>query len=109
MGEELIKIIGDSRERLKTRAGKALLRNMVTLAKQLGDLIGQAQIIRFEVVDAQREGYIYAQSHIDLKDTSKGQNIDFATSPKFIYWPFNGEYWKDELGWYHYTEQAKCK
>ncbi|GDX78427.1 hypothetical protein LBMAG42_02380 [Deltaproteobacteria bacterium] len=109
VGEELIKIIADSRERLKTRAGKALLRNMVTLAKQLGDLIGQAQIIRFEVVDAQREGYIYAQSHIDLKDTSKGQNIDFATSPKFIYWPFNGEYWKDELGWYHYTEQAKCK
>lgn len=109
VGEQLMKIIADSRERLKTRAGKAMLRNMLTTAKQLGDLIGQAQIIRFEVVDAQREGYIYAQSHIDLKDTQKGQNIDFATSPKFIYWPFNGEYWKDELGWYHYTEQAKCK
>jgi TolA-binding protein len=109
VGEELMKVIAESRERLKKRAGRALLRNMVSVTKQLGDLIGQAQIIQFEVVDARRADYTYRMQNIDLKDTSKGQDTDFATSPRFIYWPFNGEFWKDELGWYHYTEQAKCK
>jgi hypothetical protein len=75
----------------------------------MSDLIGQAQIIQFEVVDARRADYTYSMQNIDLKDTSKSQDIDFATSPRFIFWPFNGEFWKDELGWYHYTEQAKCK
>jgi hypothetical protein len=82
---------------------------MVTVTKQMSDLIGQAQIIQFEVVDARRADYTYSMQNIDLKDTSKSQDIDFATSPRFIFWPFNGEFWKDELGWYHYTEQAKCK
>lgn len=109
VGEETMKIIADSRERLKKRAGRALLRNMVTVTKQMSDLIGQAQIIQFEVVDARRADYTYSMQNIDLKDTSKSQDIDFATSPRFIFWPFNGEFWKDELGWYHYTEQAKCK
>jgi TolA-binding protein len=109
VGEQTLKIIAESRERLKKRAGRALLRNMVTVTKQLGELIGQAQIIQFEVVDARRADYTYSMQNIDLKDTSKSQDTDFATSPRFIYWPFNGEYWKDELGWYHYTEHAKCK
>lgn len=109
VGQELLKILGDSRQRLKKRAGRVLLRNMVDLTKQLGDLIGQAQIIRFEVVDARRADYTYRLQNIDMVDTSKGQDIDFATSPRLTYWPFNGEFWKDELGWYRYTEQSKCK
>lgn len=109
VGEELMKIIADARETLKKRAGRAMLKNMVGVAKQLGDLIGQADIIQFEVVDARRGDAIYKMQNIDLKDTSGGQDTDFATSAKFIYWPFNGEFWKDELGWYHYTEQSKCR
>ena len=109
VGEQMMKVIADARETLKKRAGRALLKNMVGLAKQLGDLIGQADIIQFEVVDARRGDAMYRIQSIDLQDTSKGQDTDFATSPKFIYWPFNGEFWKDELGWYHYTEQSKCR
>jgi len=109
VGEDLTKVIADSRERLKKRAGRSLLRNMYEVTKQLGDLIGQSQIIRFEVTDARRADYGRKLQNIDLKETSRGQDTDFATSPKFIYWPFNGEFWKDELGWYYYTEQPKCE
>jgi hypothetical protein len=27
----------------------------------------------------------------------------------FIFWPFNGEFWVDELGFYYYTETGSCK
>jgi hypothetical protein len=36
------------------------------------------------------------------------RKIDFATSKEIIYWPFNGEFWEDELGYYRYTEQGSC-
>jgi hypothetical protein len=44
----------------------------------------------------------------NLRDQFSGMTLDFATSVEFIYWPFNGEFWEDELGYYRYTEQGSC-
>ena len=68
----------------------------------------QSEIIRFEVVDAQRIDYAYKAENTELIDTSV-DDLDFATSVDFIYWPFNGEFWEDELGYYHYAEQGSCQ
>ena len=71
--------------------------------------LSQSQIIGFEVVDAQRLDYEYKASNFEaLTDQSKF-DVDFATSPDLIYWPFNGEFWADELGYYNYTEQSSCQ
>jgi hypothetical protein len=108
VGENLHKVIAEDRERLKRRAGLALLSEMVTLTTYLGDLLTQAEIIRFEVVDARRGILNYMMQNQDLKETSKADELDFATSANRIYWPFNGEFWQDELGYYRYTEQGSC-
>lgn len=109
VGQQLHKIIAEDRERLKRRSGLVMLKEMATATNELGDLLTQAQIIRFEVVDARRADYSYKMQNLDLTDTSGGGAIDFATDPTRIYWPFNGEFWKDELGYYFYTEQGSCK
>jgi TolA-binding protein len=109
VGEELNRIIAADRERLARRAGLAMLREMKVVSDHLTGLLGQADIIKFEVVDAQRAGYVYKAQNSDLMDSSSKYEIDFATSPDRIYWPFNGEFWKDELGYYYYTEQGSCK
>lgn len=108
VGEQLHKIIAEDRERLKRRAGLALLQEMVTMTTYLGDLLTQAEIIRFEVVDARRGIINEMMAGGGLKDTSR-DDIDFAVSTNKIYWPFNGEFWQDELGYYRYTEQGSCK
>ncbi len=109
VGEQLHKVISEDRERLKRRAGLALLQEMVTMTTYLGDLLTQAEIIRFEVIDAKRGILNYMMTTPDLSDTSKDAALDFATSANKIYWPFNGEFWQDELGYYRYTEQGSCK
>ena len=58
-------------------------------------------------LSAQREGYSYKIDNFNLDD-SKEKNIDFATDIENIYWPFNGEFWDDELGYYEYAE-AGCE
>lgn len=109
VGEQLHKVISEDRERLKRRAGLALLQEMVTMTTYVGDLLTQAEIIRFEVIDAKRGILNYMMSTPDLSDLSKDVDINYGTSANKIYWPFNGEFWQDELGYYRYTEQGSCK
>ena len=109
LGENLHKVIATDREKLKRRAGVYLLKEMSALTTMLSNLIGQSQIINFEKTDAIRGDYQYKLTSSDVTDTSKELEIDFATSPDRIFWPFNGEFWQDELGYYWYTEQGSCK
>jgi hypothetical protein len=109
LGAHLNSILEKDRRRYKQRAGLVMLKEMAQMSNQLGDLLTQSEIIRFEVVSAQRIGYEYAMSSIDLADTKDETAIDFATSRGLAYWPFNGEFWQDELGYYYYTEQSSCE
>ena len=109
VGVHLKKIIEEDRTRYKKRAGKLFLKEMARQANKLADLLTQSEIIRFEVVDAQRVDYVYKASNVDLGDALGNVELDFATAVEYTYWPFNGEFWKDELGYYHFTEQGSCK
>jgi len=108
IGDALKKQIEKDRQRYKRKAGIALLREIARQKESLEDLLVQSEIIRFEVVDAQRQDYEFKTANPDVGalDDSK---IDFATSKEIIYWPFNGEFWADELGYYRYTEKGKCE
>lgn len=109
LGPYLRKVIETDRQRYERRAGLLFLKEMARQTNKLADLLTQSEIIRFEVVDAQRVDYQYKASRTGVNDALDVVNIDFATAVEYIYWPFNGEFWKDELGYYHYTEQGSCK
>lgn len=108
VGEHIKKVIAQDRLRYKKAAGQLLLSELAYQAQVLTDLMSQSKIIRFEVVDAQREDYMYKASAPQV-ETLQEKKVDFATSKDIIYWPFNGEFWKDELGYYRYAEQNQCK
>lgn len=108
IGESLKKQIEIDRQRYKKRAGLALLRELARQKANIDDLLVQSEIIRFEVVDAQRQDYEFKMQNTDVA-ALEDRKIDFATSKDIIYWPFNGEFWADELGYYRYTEDGNCK
>ncbi len=108
VGAHLRSVIAQDRQGYKLRAGRLLLREADAIQSQVTDLLGQSEIIRFEVVSAQRADYTYRMTNPDMNDGFQGLELDFATSVDFIYWPFNGEFWQDELGYYRYTEQGSC-
>jgi tetratricopeptide (TPR) repeat protein len=109
IGNHLKKIIEKDQIRYEKRAGRLLIAEMEKQNLMLIELLSQAQIIAFEVVDAQRLDYEFKASNLEALNDQSKFNIDFATSADFIYWPFNGEFWSDELGYYNYTEQGSCK
>jgi hypothetical protein len=108
VGAKLKETIAKDRQRYKRKAGLLFLSEMARTYQYLQDLLTQSEIIRFEVVDAQRVDYQYKMQNTELSDSSEDIDLDFATAKDVIYWPFNGEFWQDELGYYQYTEQSSC-
>ncbi len=109
MEPRLRPVLEAERQRTRRRAGLLLLAESAHLTAQLGDLLAQAEIIRFEATDATR---IVAQDMVH-----RGVEIayvievegNYATNPDEIYWPFNGEFWADELGSYVYAGESLCR
>lgn len=108
VGVYLKRIVEQDRAKYERRAGLLFLSGMARESNYVSDLLTQSEIIRFEVVDAQRIDYAYRADNTDLLDSANRADIDFAVATEWIYWPFNGEFWEDELGYYNYTEQASC-
>lgn len=106
VGAHLKKVIEKDRRRYKMRAGLALINELKTQNRKLADWLSQSQIIRFEIVDAERKNLEKkARDPLSLAE-DEASTTDFAVSKEIIYWPFNGEFWDDELGYYEYTEEA---
>jgi tetratricopeptide (TPR) repeat protein len=89
-------------------AGAALALKLGTIRDGLINQIGQSEIIKFEVISGQYKTHMEAFKN--PAKTSVNENIEFlfATNPELIYWPFNNEYWEDELGFYERSEPGAC-
>ncbi len=108
VGKELEKVIAADRQRYRERAGRLFLQSMLDQYRAVDELLQDSDVLLFELADAQRADYVFRMSNPQT-DQADEAPIDFATSVDIIYWPFNGEFWKDELAYYRFTEKGSCK
>jgi tetratricopeptide (TPR) repeat protein len=108
LGEHLVKVIESDRQRYKQRAGLSFLQEMLDHYRMVDGLLQDIDVLQFEVADAQRQDYMFKMNNPDIDELNNGP-VDFATQTDIIYWPFNGEFWNDELAYYRYAEQGSCK
>jgi len=108
VGAALADELARSRTEAATRAGDRLI---VTLRRQhahLNDVLGQADVLAFEAVDGQRR-MLEELARRPAPDTlTKGTDIDFAVATDLVYWPFNGEFWADEIDSYRVEMPSLC-
>ena len=109
VGTKLSAILEKDTIRYQKRAGKVLKKEMEAQGNHLRDLLNQANFIKIDLKEAQKSEYERKASNIDTLKLKRKFNVDFATSPNLIYWPFNGEFWRDELGYYSIIESSSCK
>ena len=107
IGEHLRQVLVRDRQRYMEKAGRAFLQELLEEYRNIEALLQDADVLRFEVADAQRQDYMYKATNFTVDDLD-AQPVDFATNPDIIYWPFNGEFWIDELAYYRYTERGSC-
>jgi len=99
------------RHRTRRRAGLLLLAEAAELSTELGELLVQSELIRFEANDGLRRDIDWLVDHAEddgLMSVAEAE-IPYATNGGEVYWPFNGEFWEDELGSYVYVGESACR
>lgn len=97
-------------QKAKSKAGRQVRNHLLIIKKELVDLFEQEGFIRFEAINSKKE---------ELKKEIAGKTLptqvdenrarDFYIQNGYQYWPFEGEYWLDEIGNYHYVGTQSCK
>jgi tetratricopeptide (TPR) repeat protein len=72
--------------------------------RELREQREQANYLKVEIVTGEKQ-LIEAQKGLPAK---RVVDVDTDVSSSYHFWPFNGEYWEDELGAYVYTSESAC-
>lgn len=107
LANELVTYLDQNRSLLEQTAGttaKSRLTEAYRTIKGFGD---QAEIIRFEIAKAEKE---FAETGTDGEALLRKQTLYRPAMPaeSWNYWKFQGEFWRDEIGYYQYTLKRGC-
>ncbi len=97
------------RGRLVDEAGARARAKLEYERDALRDLLQQALRIKIEVARKEREALETALKQGGQVDVLKDYRYSVAVSDEHLYWPYDGEFWRDELGTYTYTLTKGCR
>ncbi len=109
LGNTLLHSLKQDAARLKADAGRFLLVQLSQVEVDLSYSLRQSEIIYLEVVKAQKERYEDKFRNPEYVETYEQLEHSYATESTYIFWPFTGEFWRDELGYYRFTEHGSCR
>jgi hypothetical protein len=97
-----------------TRAaiGNLAKKHLTNIKVELTDLSEQSGFIRYEMLNGRKE---LLKKRIDGKSIKKDlandekQDREFYVQNGYEFYPFQGEYWLDEIGNYHYLGKQSCE
>lgn len=107
MSGELVSALDQNRATLEEVAGTFAKRRLAEAFRTVKGFGDQAEIIRFEVAKAGKE---IAESGVDQGAVLRKQTLYRPKMPaeNWNYWKFEGEFWRDEIGYYQYTLKRGC-
>jgi hypothetical protein len=108
VGIDLQKELENSILKNKKLAGVLLLKALKRQDDLILNLLNQTEFIEIDVKDKKGQKLIELANNVSSIDFNQKFNVDFATSADVIYWPFNKEFWSDELGYYSILPDNAC-
>ena len=107
LGADLLDLIGKQKSLVGQVAGKFIKGRLADLTHLIEVLDGDKEIIGFETTKGEKE---MLEQNINVKGLLAGQKLYRPEMPEtgHEYWPFDGEYWPDEIGYYKYTLKNAC-
>lgn len=107
LGKALIEAAGKIRVNLQNRAGDSVYDSLNNVFLELRRLLTQATLIRIESLRKQKEELLRYAEGGGIEQDEYFYTI--VTEQNHIYWPYQGEYWRDEVGYYRQFIQGECK
>lgn len=111
LGGYALKVIQGRMKNTKLAIADLVKANLLNMRSELKDLYEQAGFIRYEMINGKKEvlkkkvaGTFEPEGQIDEK-----RDREFYVQNGYEFYPFQGEYWLDEIGNYHYLGKSSCE
>ena len=90
--------------------GQSISTHMRRIRKELAQMISQHGLARYEMLNAKKDTLkTKIASKANKQESVQAQRSrSFYVQGGYEYWPFQGEYWLDELGNYYYLGVNSC-
>ncbi len=105
--KQLYEDMGRIRAVMVSEAGGLARARLTRVREDLTEIIRQGLRIKYESMKAGR-GSISASVRKDMADTALAVSEAREEDTEHVVWPFDGTYWKDELGGYTYDTRSRC-
>jgi hypothetical protein len=109
LGKALQARLAKEKSQLVTEAGLRARGKLEYERDQLRAMLAQALRIEIEVSRQEREALESSLAAGSQVEVVKNLRWTHAVSDEQLYWPYEGEFWRDELGTYSYTLTKGCK
>ena len=106
-----LKLVQNNQKKSRKAIDKIIRRHLRSAVSQLDGFFNQKEYLRYEMLRGKRE---MLRKKIAVKGLAKTPitrdvSRDFFVQNGFEFWPFEGEYWLDELGSYYYVGAQNCR
>lgn len=108
VGKRLFEDLTVTRSFALADAGGLAQSRMERVVRELGELVKQGKKILVETAKAETNALDQQIRDEQFQGTSSEAAKDVPVDDEHIYWSFQGEYWRDELGYYLYNITSKC-
>lgn len=106
---QAIEKVAERKQALIKDAGGLLQSKLQSELQFLKSLASKLIRIQFEIAKQEKES-LEAQMRSERQTVPISDYVfTTATDDERVYWPFEGEYWRDELGTYQYTLTRGCR
>jgi tetratricopeptide (TPR) repeat protein len=111
IGQYALKIILNRSNNTKMTIGEMARAHLEVMNAELHDLYEQSGFIRYEMINGRKENVKKKMAGKDISEIQidDKMNRQFYIQNGFEYYPFQGEYWLDEIGNYHYLGKQSCE
>lgn len=97
------------RVEIQKKAGFYAKRKLEKERRELADLNYRALAIKAEIGTSEKDALEASLAKGQNVAVTRDYQFSTAVDDEHIYWPYEGEYWRDELGTYQYTLTRGCR
>lgn len=108
-GQYASKVLSNRIRNTRIAVGDMVKAHVLGIRGELKDLYEQAEFIRYEMINGRKETLKKRIAGKYIEQVDEKVDRTFYVQNGFEYWPFEGEYWLDEIGNYHYLGKQSCE
>lgn len=111
VGNYATRILNNRITSTKAVIGQMTKRHLTEIMNEITDLNEQSSFIRYEMINGRKEAIKkkMAGKNLSPSDEENPQDRSFYIQNGYEFYPFQGEYWLDEVGNYHYIGKQSCE